>query len=270
MQHNQNGTAMILSAMSDGLQQPVDWWFIYKLPRGIGPGRNTTGDEFLYCDSSWNSAVHLSKFLLNDHHNALTATLKPLFSSDSSAGYLLWNDEIPPSRTDSKPANNHLRGHSKGVLAFSKKTNSGFYLLHSTPRFPAVGEIELPDDEREYGQTFLCVTLNYATTLDIAEILRLHHEPQVYACNNLPADAESPLVRLAQHDHRPLKPNHPLCVDYKFRSRERNEFRLLAKHKKWSEPAQGDRRGKDFWNHLVGPALRDNMDVETWRRRGSL
>ena len=24
--------------------------------------------------------------------------------------------------------------------------------------------------------------------------------------------------------------------------------------------------GKDFWNHLVGPALRDNIDVETWRR----
>ncbi len=257
---------MNVSALGDGQGNPVDWWFVYKLPQGIGPGKQSTGDEFLYCDSGWNSELHLSKNRLNDKKNAVTETLRQLFSGDAHTGYVLWNDEIPPTRSNPKPANNHAKGHSKGVLAFNKKTNSGFYLLHSTPRFPAVGEIELPADERDYGQTFLCVTLNYATIVQIAEIARLHHEPQVYASKNLPSDAGSPLVKLAQHDHRPSGSKHPLFIDFKFRSKDRNEFRLFAKNKKWSEPGNGQGSGKDFWNHLVGPALHDNIDVETWRR----
>lgn len=257
---------MSISALSDGYGKPVDWWFVYKLPKGIGPARHTTGDEFLYCDSVWNSELHLSKNKLNDTKNAVTQTLKQIFSSDAHTGYVLWNDEIPPTRSQPKPANNNSKGHSKGVLAFNQNTNSGLYLLHSTPRFPAEGEIELPDDERDYGQTFLCVTLNYSTTVQIAEIVRLHHEAQVYASQNLPSDAQSPLVKLARHDHEPPNSKHPLFVEFKFRSKERNEFRLFAKNKKWSEPTHNDGHGKDFWNHLVGPALRDNIDVETWRR----
>lgn len=256
---------MQINALSDGYGRPVDWWFIYKLPKGVGPGKGTTGDEFLYCDSAWNSELRLSKNKLDDKQNAVTETLRQIFSGEPNTGYILWNDEIPPTKSYPHPVNNHSKGHSKGVLAFNKKTNSGFYLLHSTPRFPAEGEIELPDDEREYGQTFLCVSLNYSTTVEIAEILRLHQEPQVYAAKHLPADAASSLVKLANQDHRPLNPKHPLVVDFHFRSKQRNDFRLFAKNKKWSEP-QGTGHGKDFWNHLVGPALRDNIDVETWRR----
>ena len=278
---------MQINALSDGAGKPVDWWFIYKLPHGIGPGKDTTGNEFLYCDSQWHSELHLSKSKLDQGNNALSLTLNQIFPGDLSTrraiglpilkracdafepaapGYILWNDEIPPTKSHPKPSNNHAKGHSKGVLVFDKTTNSGFYLLHSTPRFPAVGEIGLPDDEREYGQTFLCVTLNYATVLQIAEILRIHHEPQVYASKNLPTGSDSPLVRLAHEDHRPLNSKHPLFIDFQFRSKDRNEFRLFAKNKKWSEPARGATRGKDFWNHLVGPALRDDIDVETWRR----
>ena len=257
---------MHVSALSDGNGKPVDWWFIYKLPHGVGPGKPTTGDEFLYCDSSWNPDLRLSKHKLNDGQNAVAATLKQLFTRDTNTGYVFWNDEIPPTRAQPNPANNSAKGHSKGVLAFNKSSNSGFYLLHSTPRFPAEGEITLPDDEREYGQTFLCVTLNYSTAVEIAEILRIHHEPQVYAFKHLPAEPNNSLNKLAQHDHRPTKEKHPLFADFRFRSKDRNEFRLFAKNKKWSEPAKGAHSGKDFWNHLVGPALRDNIDVETWRR----
>lgn len=257
---------MQVSALNDGYGKPVDWWFIYKLPQGIGPNRHTTGDEFLYCDSGWNSEFRLSKHKLNDSQNALSQTLKQLFASDANTGYILWNDEIPPSRSHPKPVNNHAKGHSKGVLAFNQRANSGLYLLHSTPRFPIDGEFELPDDEREYGQTFLCVTLNYATTVAIAEILRLHHEPQVYVSRNLPADAESPLVKLVHQDRHRVDQKHPLIADFKFRSKDRNDFRLFAKNKKWSEPSTARGHGKDFWNHLVSPALRDDIDVETWRR----
>ena len=257
---------MFISALDDGHGKSVDWWFVYKLPHGIGPGNHTTGDEYLYCDAGWDSEFHLSKNKLHVGRNALADTLKQLFSADHDTGYILWNDEIPPTKSHPKPANNSAKGHTKGVLAFNKKTNSGFYLLHSTPRFPAVGQSELPDNEREYGQTFLCVTLNYATVLRLADIVRVHHEPQVYASANLPAEADSPLTKLASGDHRHADPKHPGFIDFAFRSRGRNEFRMFAKNKKWSQPAHGSKGGKDFWNHLVGPALRDDIDVETWRR----
>ncbi len=257
---------MQISALSDGHAKSVDWWFVYKLPQGVGPGHHTTGDEFLYCDSQWHSELQLSKQKLHEGKNAISETLHQAFAGDANTGYILWNDEIPPTKSHPKPANNHGKGHSKGALVFNQKTNSGYYLLHSTPRFPAEGEIGLPDDERIYGQTFLCVTLNYATVEQIAEILRIHHEPQVYATKNLPRQQDSEIVRLANGDHRPPNPGHPLVADFAFRSKGRNEFRLFAKNKKWSEPTSSSIRGKDFWNHLVGPALRDNIDVETWRR----
>jgi deoxyribonuclease-2 len=257
---------MFVSALNDGHGKPVDWWFAYKLPSGVGPRKHTTGDEYLYCDSEWGSELHLSPQKLHIGRNALADTLHQLQVEDRHTGYILWNDEIPPTKQHPKPSNNSSKGHTKGVLAFNQKTNSGFYLLHSTPRFPAVGQIELPDNEREYGQTFLCVTLNYATVLKLAEILRVHHEPQVYASQNLPTDPTSPLVKLATGDHRHHDPKHPGFIDFAFRSRGRNDFRMFAKNKKWSEPTHGKSDGKDFWNHLVGPALRDNIDVETWRR----
>lgn len=257
---------MQISALCDGTARPVDWWFVYKLPEGVGPGNYTTGDEYLYCDSRWHSELKLSKYRLHAAKNAVSETLHQAFVGDATTGYILWNDEIPPTKSQPHPSNNGAKGHSKGALVFNRTTNSGFYMLHSTPRFPVEGEIALPYDERIYGQTFLCVTLNYQTVVQIAEILRTHHEPQVYASHNLPKEPSSALVRLSHGDHRPPSVRHPLVADFSFRSLGRNEFRLFAKHRKWSEPKGEGDHGKDFWSHLVGPALRDSIDVETWRR----
>ena len=257
---------MYVSALSDGEGHSVDWWFMYKLPQGVGPAQDTRGDEYLYCQPGWWSELKLSPFKLHEPQSALANTLQQLFSGETSTGYVLWNDEIPPTKANPKPANSHAKGHSKGLLAFNKQTNSGLYLLHSTPRFPAEGVIELPDNEREYGQTFLCVTLNYATVLQLADIVRRHHEPQVYASKNLPDERDSPLVRLANEDNRQHGQKPPTVIDFPFRSRDRHEFRFFAKHRNWSEPGPDSIRGKDFWEHLVGPALHDDMDVETWRR----
>jgi deoxyribonuclease-2 len=257
---------MLVSPISDGTARQVDWWFIYKLPQGVGPRNHTTGDEYLYCDSQWHSTLHLSNYRLNDDKNALTLTLKQAFGKDAEAGYILWNDEIPPKKGRPKPANNKSKGHTKGLLVFNERSNSGYYLLHSTPRFPAENEIELPDDEREYGQTFLCISLTFSTLQQIAEVIRTHHEPQIYASKHLSSEENCSLVRLAKGDHGPKDPNQPLVSDFRFRSRERVEFRLFAKNKKWSEPNRQAPNGKDFWNHLVGPALCDDIDVETWRR----
>ena len=46
-----------------------------------------------------------------------------------------------------------------------------------------------------------------------------------------------------------------VVTDYK--SSKGMPFKVIAKNKKWND---------DFWNGLVGPKLREDMDVETWIR----
>ena len=254
----------MLSTLADKTGEPVDWWFIYKLPSDVGPKQDSTGFEYLYCDSKSKSGPKLSKITLDHHQSAVALTLGQIFSGDAETGYVLWNDEIPPTKKTPNPERNRAKGHTKGVLGFSKKTNSGFYLLHSTPRFPALGVIDLPDDERKYGQTYLCITLrDYDTVNVVAEVLRLQNEPQVYASRTPSVEATESIAKLAKEDSTP-KPNNP--ADIEIVSKAGMHFRLMAKNRRWSEPAKGKTEGKDFWKDLVGPALKCDLNIETWRR----
>lgn len=74
----------------------------------------------------------------------------------------MWNDEIPDGATSSSKA------HSKGVMGYTSST--GFLLRHSVPRFPPhkhTGYQGLPDNERIYGQTFIC------TSVSLSELNRI-------------------------------------------------------------------------------------------------
>ena len=255
---------MIISPLENKTGKPVDWWFMYKLPDDVGPKKYTKGFEFLYCDANSTKAPELSDITMESDRSASALTLNQLFGDDPDSGYILWNDEIPPTKDDPKPSNNGGKGHSKGILAFNRKTDSGFYLLHSTPRFPAIGTIELPDNERKYGQTYLCVSFSgFATANQIAEILRLQNEVQVYASKLPNIEPNESLAKLANSDNTPIP---DITGDLNFTSRNGAKFRLLAKNKRWSEPEHKGEEGKDFWKDLVGPTLKCNLNVETWRR----
>jgi len=47
---------------------------------------------------------------------------------------IAWNDEFPSGSTKSSGA------HSKGVIAYDAKTDSGFMLTHSVPKYPTVND----------------------------------------------------------------------------------------------------------------------------------
>lgn len=140
------------------LNEPVDWFIVYKLPRlsaSVNP-LVTNGIGYIYLDSS--SSLDKWQFSSKgiDSTSSLTAlTLAPLYQSTENS-FMFYNDQ-PPNAPVSM-----IYGHSKGVLAFDDKTQTGFWLVHSVPRFPqpiAQG-YGYPNSGRVFGQTMLCVTLN--------------------------------------------------------------------------------------------------------------
>lgn len=254
----------MIAPLSNQNGEAVDWWLSYKLPVKIGPQKNTTGFEFLYADSSPASQLSLSPIQLDHSQSALGLTLDQVFSGGPECGYVLWNDEIPPTQANPNPQNNGSLGHSKGVLAFSKKNDCGFYLLHSTPRFPVVGEKTLPDYERQFGQTYLCVSLkDYDTANQIAAILHCQNEAQVYASHLPESSSDEPLCKFANKE---APSPAPQPANLRFLTSQGSPFHLIAKNKSWSEPPRGSNVGRDFWKDLIGPTLNCDTDVESWRR----
>ncbi len=251
---------MKLSALDDGEGKPVDWWFMYKLPHSAlahkgGPEEASSGFEYLYYDGLGTSGLSLSPHRLGQTGGALYATLQRIFAApddpDGRSGWILYNDEIPETKH-----NNEEKGHCKGVLAFDEKEDSGILLLHSTPRFPVVGQPDFPEDEKIYAQTFICLTLeNHAAAELIAGQLLDQQVPQVYA-SHIPKSMpqKSNLYKLSQGNSVPV-PAGPSHIS--FATRSGKKILCLAKNRRW---------GEDFWIDLVGPHLKADLNIETWRR----
>lgn len=230
----------------------VDWWFAYKVPKlaKSTDSPTATGYEYIYFDRNVGKVVK-SPNLLTDGKGALDLTLKSVFDKpDATTGWILYNDEMP---TDTKRLDSSSFGHTKGVIAFDTASKTALWLLHSWPKFADPGAAGMPTPI--YGQTYLCLSLDMATASQIAGQMANHQEPQVYV-PRIPAalDKKDPLYLLTQT----LDPNakgDANVIDCK--SRGGLAFKVIAKNRKWN---------KDFWNDLVGPTLKADMDVETWIR----
>jgi len=230
----------------------VDWWFAYKVPK-LAKSANSptaTGYEYIYYDPNVGK-VSKSPYLLTDGNGALDLTLKSVFGKpDATTGWILYNDEMP---SDAKRMDSSSFGHTKGVIAFDTASKTALWLLHSWPKFADPGAAGMPTPI--YGQTYLCISLDMATASTIAGQMANHQEPQVYV-PRIPASLgkSDPLYLLTQK----LDPNAAAAADViDCKSRGGLAFKVIAKNRKWN---------KDFWNDLVGPTLKADMNVETWIR----
>ena len=245
---------MNVSALDEN-GKPVDWWFIYKVPE-LSAGANSdraTGYEYVYYDASLDKArqrIAKSPYLLSEGKGALNNTLNSVFKKPAATtGWILYNDEMPGSVKGRDDAN---LGHSKGVIAFDTASKTAYWLLHSWPKFADPGASH--DPTPKYGQTYLCISLDIDTASKITAQMAHHQEPQTYQCRAANLPKTDPLHLLMQ----PLQPNPPAdssVLDLK--SRGGMAFKVIAKNRNWD---------KDFWNDLVGPTLKEDMDVETWIR----
>jgi deoxyribonuclease II len=242
---------MNISALDEN-GKAVDWFFAYKIPRlAKDAGSNTaTGYEYIYYDPNIGKVVK-SPYLLTDGKGALDLTLNSVFDNPAATtGWILYNDEMP---AEAKRKDSNSFGHTKGVIAFDTASKTALWLLHSWPKYADPHASEMPTPI--YGQTFLCLSLDIATASKIAGQMGNHQEPQVYL-PRVPAslDKHDPLYLITQK----LNPDAPGDSEVlQCKSRGGLHFQVIAKNRKWN---------KDFWNDLVGPTLKVDMDVETWIR----
>jgi len=236
----------------DEVGKPVDWWFSYKVPRldNVAGSPTATGYEYVYYDTNVGKVVR-SPNLLTDGKGALDLTIKSVFEKpDATTGWILYNDEMP---SDAKRLDSASFGHTKGVIAFDTASKTALWLLHSWPKYADPSASDMPTPI--YGQTYVCISIDLATASKIADQMANHQEPQVYV-PRIPAslDKKDPLYVLTQN----LNPNAAADANViQCKSRGGLAFQVIAKNRKWN---------KDFWNDLVGPTLKSDMNVETWIR----
>ncbi|HEX3933508.1 MAG TPA: deoxyribonuclease II family protein [Puia sp.] len=252
---------MKISAL-DEAGKPVDWWFIYKVPQ-LSAGSSTdsaSGYEYIYYDSTIDKNpdvrqrnVAASPYLLNSDKGALNQTLDSVFKNfkkpPSTLGWVLYNDEMP---ADVDKKDDAHKGHTKGVIAFDTASKTAFWLLHSWPKFADPGATT--DPTPKYGQTYLCISLDLDTAGKIAAQMIDHQEPQVYFPNPANLPKTDALYQLMQA----LPPSPPAASGFiDLQTIGGMPFKVIAKNKEWNQ---------DFWNDLVGPTLKDDMNDETWIR----
>jgi len=256
---------MAVSAVGDD-GKPVDWWFMYKVAGesttaegGRGPalqGKKVTGAEYLYFDARTPSSGKLALSLhnVNGGGGALQNTLDQIYGATSkSLGWWCYNDENPITGEVTSE-----RGHTKGVVAFDLSSNTAFWLIQSTPKFPPKGKYAFPKTGLRNAQTFLCITLQNADVAQsIAKQMYVAQQPSVYLASEIPAglagEPNDPRVKLMKN--LVAAGSTPVHVVIPFQSRGGVKFQSIAKNRTWD---------LDFYNDLVGPTLHDNLDVETW------
>ncbi len=245
---------MRVSAL-DERGRPVDWWFMYKVPM-LGAGANTdsaSGYEYVYYDSALDKKqekIGPSPFTIDSGDGALNHTLDSVFEKPPrTTGYVLYNDEAPDA---AKIRDDGNLGHTKGVIAFDTKSKTAYWLLHSWPKFAEPSA--KTDPTPKYGQTYLCLSLHLDSARQLAKQMAVHQEPQTFSSRTVDLPDEDPLRLLTGK----LDAKSPADSDVlELETAARMPFKVIAKNKLWN---------RDFWNELVGPTLKEDLDVETWIR----
>lgn len=227
------------------------------------------GVALLYMDQFTNGQWLQLNVSVNDTNQPFGYTLQQLYDyeTQSDVFHMMYNDEWPDGQTTSDYG--HCKGFALslflhtvcestriiqylGVLTFDYV--SGFWLIHSVPKFPTDISYSYPSSGTKYGQSALCVTLSYAALNDIGTGLVqsglflnstlnffcspgnqfMYYEPWIY----------SSAIPLNMSEQNPLMQNvlnkkyitsAPYNNEFSFRSLGGVKFMNFAKHQKWGK-----------------------------------
>uniref|UniRef100_A0A7S1CAA6 Uncharacterized protein n=1 Tax=Bicosoecida sp. CB-2014 TaxID=1486930 RepID=A0A7S1CAA6_9STRA len=216
----------------------VDWWAAFKFSNSY---------NYAYADANSGGAWQESSHTLDSSSSGAHAhTLSQVYGDASTFGF--YNDEPPNGAKASS-----TYGHTKGV--FGTDSSSGFWLIHSVPRYPdntASSYPGLPADEVKYGQSFLCVSYDFSTFDAIGYLFQVNR-PKFYG-STLSSGASSSLPNLVKAIAGSYDKTAGL-VTKDLSSSGGNTFHMFAKTHYW---------GEDLYNQGVSPKFGDNTYVESW------
>lgn len=245
---------------------------LYKLPPTT-TGKATDGRAYVYRTSVSTQGDDGSTWIFSQQSIDSAAslpgqTLEPIYnfpehvvSEDNDVDerlLLMYNDEFPNGTSS------EIAAHAKGVVAFDGQ--SGFWLVHSVPRFPpAPGGDRSPETRTNYsypatglryGQTMLCVSLPFNQADLIGEQLQYYH-PFIYHWSVSSSSKEwiqmvPNLVDVAR-GHHVTKPPWSRSVQL-FSS---NQLSIISF-------AKARQFGLDLYGDWITETLKNALYVETW------
>jgi deoxyribonuclease-2 len=239
--------AMVLISESLGLScldesgKPVDRWVDLKESDNM-KYQVLTGSKFVA--SAFNTSQTVDGNIMS--------TVAQLYSVDkANVGWGMYNDE--PAGTDYAPGVTYA--HGKGLVMIDTTTGEGFWLVHSMPEWPnprSLPPIPFPSDK--YGQSLECLSINTATADKVATLLQIAR-PYIYD-SNMPSALADQAPNMAAwvaggwtgKDHDTATQDLKTVGGF--------PFTQLVKSHYWT---------KDFWDDLVAPHFKMELDSETWR-----
>ncbi|XP_054709923.1 deoxyribonuclease-2-like [Uloborus diversus] len=237
----------------DELNQDVDWYVMYKLPKINGEKNNRmmiNGSAYAFITSAAPGPWKLSGKSVFSDSNMMANTLRDFHMNKEELTYIMYNDDPPKGFSGS------ANGHLKGVVAFNDET--GFWLVHSIPKFVSPSSYEYPENALDNGQSVLCVTFKTESLNEICKQLRFDH-PNIYEKaltdeirKTLEPDA---LTIFSKRPNFVRKP--PLTRVTSMRSLAGKEFVSFAKDNQFLH---------DLYDSVIAPGLKTSLMVETWRR----
>ncbi|XP_061414152.1 deoxyribonuclease-2-alpha-like [Lethenteron reissneri] len=236
------GTTWCHVSCLNGEGKSVDWFIVYKLPKG---------KDYLYLDKSTQS-WQKAQVDVDDNSSPVYQTVNQLYNGNTTeagdVAFVLYNDEPPNS-----PRYDSICGHTKGVVMLDGA--GGFWLVHSTPHFPpsVPGPFAWPHTALRYGQSFLCVSYGFDQFSDIALQLR-YNEPDHYSCQ-VGAQLQDKLPDL-----------QALCAKTKLQVESTTRVVELTSSagKTFRSFAKTHHFDDDLYVDLVAPNLKSSLYLESW------
>lgn len=162
-----------------------------------------------------------------------------------SEAHILYNDQPPnaPYIAD--------KGHTKGVIWAD--SDGGFWLVHSVPHFPMLPTYQYPETGTKFGQSFLCLSLDFSN-LNSAAIQLQYNQIHIYS-RNIPQILKPKIIEIANAANNSIVKQPPWFRQTIIQTKNGIGFTSFAKSSQF---------GKELYEDLVAPALETDLFVETW------
>lgn len=236
----------------------VDRYVLYKLPeitwRQV-PDHVRNGSAYAYFGEDDDCFV-LSPTPITSKDSAAGRTLNQVYDSytkrnahgTSDQAHLFYNDENPEGKEF------FTHGHTKGALAFDGE--SGFWLVHSVPRYPPAASdgYAYPASGHRYGQTYMCITLNSSMINNIGLQLR-YNNPHIHDYN-FPDAMKDDFPNINELVKGKFIKDPPYRNLLEFTSLQLADYFSFSK---------GTKFANDLYSSFVAPNLKTDLLTETWQ-----